>query len=179
MVWSSVPMLFHVGIMYTFGPSILTQQNMALPTDIQLNLPSYAYRLSPDGRRIFDPVRKRYVALTPEEWVRQHLVNFLVHHRGVPAGLMQVEASLRLNGLSQRADVVVFDRQVQPLLVAECKAPGVALSEGVLRQAYRYNMRFCAAHILISNGLHHVCLRIDRSTGAAQQIDDVPCYGAM
>lgn len=152
---------------------------MASPTDIQLNLPSFAHRLSPDGQRIFDPVRKRYVALTPEEWVRQHLTNFLVHHRGVPAGLMQVEASLRLNGLSQRADVVVFDRQAQPLLVAECKAPGVALSEGVLRQAFRYNIQFRAAYILITNGLHYVCLRIDRSTGAAQQTDDVPHYGDM
>ena len=143
-----------------------------------LALPAYDYKLSPDGQRIFDPVRKHYVALTPEEWVRQHLVNYLVQHRGVPAGLMQVEAALRLNGLSHRADVVVFDRQAQPLLVAECKAPTVQLTNEVLQQACRYNIRFCARYILISNGLQHLCLRIDRKTGAAEPIA-VPMYNEM
>lgn len=143
-----------------------------------LALPAYDYKLSPDGQRIFDPVRKRYVALTPEEWVRQHLVNYLVQHRGVPAGLMQVEASLRLNGLSHRADVVVFDRQAQPLLVAESKSPTVQLTNEVLQQACRYNIRFCARYILISNGLQHLCLRIDRKTGAAEPIA-VPMYNEM
>lgn len=143
-----------------------------------LALPAYDYKFSPDGQRIFDPVRKRYVALTPEEWVRQHLVNYLVQHRGVPAGLMQVEAALRLNGLSHRADIVVFDRQAQPLLVAECKAPTVQLTNEVLQQACRYNIRFCARYILISNGLQHLCLRIDRKTGAAEPIT-VPMYNEM
>lgn len=143
-----------------------------------LALPAYDYKLSPEGQRIFDPVRRRYVALTPEEWVRQHLVNYLVQHRGVPAGLMQVEAALRLNGLSHRADVVVFDRQAQPLLVAECKAPTVQLTNEVLQQACRYNIRFCARYILISNGLQHLCLRIDRKTGVAEPIA-VPMYNEM
>ena len=167
--------------MPTFALRNAAQPNrasMSSPTSLRLNLPSYAYRLSTDGGSIFDPVRRRYVVLTPEEWVRQHLVNFLVQHRGVPMGLMRVEAALRLNGMQQRADAVVFDRQGQPLLVAECKAPSVPLSDEVLRQACRYNVRLCAGYILITNGLHHVCLRIDRSTGAVRQVG-IPHYDEM
>lgn len=162
-----------------FARSItLNPRHMSATSFPPLGLPPYAYKLSADGQRIFDTVRRRYVALTSEEWVRQHLVNFLVQHRGVPAGLMQVEAALRLNGLSHRADVVVFDRQAQPLLVAECKAPTVQLTNEVLQQACRYNIRFCARYILISNGLRHLCLRIDRSTGAAEPVA-VPMFDEM
>ena len=106
-----------------------------------------------EGRTyVFDPLRRREVALTPEEEVRQQVLYLLVEGLKVPAGLVAVEYSLKVNGMDRRADVVVFGKEGRPLMVVECKAPSVALTEAVLDQAVRYHSVLCPRYILLTNG---------------------------
>lgn len=118
--------------------------------------PSYDLRWRQHSGRVevFDPVRKKFVALTPEERVRQHLIRFFEAALGYPTVSMAVEWGLNINGLSKRADVVVF-RQGVPVLLAECKAPGISLDESVLDQAEVYNRRLGVRWMVLSNGIHH------------------------
>lgn len=102
---------------------------------------------------IFDFIRKKWLALTPEEWVRQHLLNYLVTEKHIPASSISVEKELQLNDLKRRYDVVVYDRHLQPWLIVECKAPYIALDKLVVEQALRYNLSVKAELLMISNGL--------------------------
>ena len=126
---------------------------------ISLNLPSYKINVAERGgrRMIYDFLRRRFVALTPEEWVRRHLLVFLVERCGACAKRIVQEYPVRLNGQPQRADVVVVDAAGQPLLLAECKAPDVKLDGRTLAQAVRYNSVLGARYILLTNGLTHYC----------------------
>ena len=125
---------------------------------IELNLPTYPYRLrrNADGNiAIWDATRRRYVVLTPEEWVRQHFVAFLVAHRGYPAGRIGNEISLTLNGMPRRCDTVVYDAQGNPLALVEYKAPHVTITQDTFDQIVRYNTQFLVPYIIVSNGLTH------------------------
>ena len=113
-------------------------------------------------REMLDPLRQQYVALTPEEWVRQNLVQFLIQERGYPRGLMAAEKFVQVHGQPHRADLVVYDRQGSPLLLAECKEPSVNISQDTFDQIARYNRALRARYLLISNGLEHYCYAIDR-----------------
>lgn len=110
---------------------------------------------------IFDPVRRRRVALTPEEWVRQQTITMLHDVYGYPLELLQVEAAIVLNGLSKRCDIVVYDHEVRPLMIVECKKESVALSQKVIDQACRYNLVLQVPYLLLTNGRQQVCLRVD------------------
>ncbi len=125
---------------------------------------------------IYDPVRSRYVRLTPEEWVRQHLIAFLIAHRGVPLSLVAVEKGFEVSGQSKRADVVVYRRDGRPWLLAECKAPGVAVGEVALRQVARYARVIHADVLALTNGLRHEAYVV--SSGALTPLDDLPTYPA-
>ncbi len=125
---------------------------------------------------IFDRIRKKKVVLTPEEWVRQHLVNFLIRHRNCPRSLMQVERGLICNGLPRRVDVVVFDRQGGHWLVAECKAANVELTSYAAMQLAQYNMPLQAKYLLLTNGLVHYCYAADYENAALTPLSDVPFY---
>ena len=115
-----------------------------------------------DGKtEVFDPIRKRYVALTPEEWVRQQTIVLLHDVYGYPLELMQVEAELKLNGLTRRCDVVVYGRDVRPLMIVECKKETVPLSQKVVDQACRYNIGLRVPLLLLTNGAQHLCLHVD------------------
>ena len=128
-----------------------------------LNLPSFDVIARETGGRteIFDPFRKKYVPLTPEEWVRQHLVQFLVTYHGVPPGLVAVEAGFRYEGMQRRADLVVHDRAGLPLLVAECKAPSVAISQSTFDQIAQYNTVLKARYLVVTNGVTHFCHEVE------------------
>lgn len=123
-----------------------------------LNLPLFEHRLrEADGKLwIFDNIRKKFLVLTPEEWVRQHVVNYLVVHLSYPKSLIKVEGGLTYNQLAKRSDIVVFDREAKPWLLIECKAPTVKLNEMVIQQVVLYNSTIGAKHIAVSNGLAHV-----------------------
>ncbi|MBD5219549.1 MAG: type I restriction enzyme HsdR N-terminal domain-containing protein [Muribaculaceae bacterium] len=149
----------------------------------QLNLPAFGARVRPDadsvrgGLEIYDALRRKWVALTPEEWVRQNFVNFLVAERGYPAALMANEVEIKLNGLSRRCDTVVYDTRLQPRVVVEYKAPSVAITQKVFDQIARYNIVVNAGVLIVSNGLRHYCCRFDGE--GYRFLRDVPPYAQL
>ncbi|MCB0792734.1 MAG: type I restriction enzyme HsdR N-terminal domain-containing protein [Flavobacteriales bacterium] len=146
-----------------------------------LDLPDHGLKTKhgPDGPLVFDPARRKWVALTPEEWVRQHFLAHLVYDLGCPLALIGVEQSLRLNGRAKRADIVVHDREGSPLLLVECKAPGVRLDRSVFEQAARYNVVFHVRYLIVTNGRTHYCCLVDHEQGAVTFLPRLPDYATM
>lgn len=128
---------------------------------------------------IFDDRRKKWVLATPEEWVRQHFVRYLSCHRGFPVSLMAIEKKVNVNGLSQRFDLLVYDRRGKPLLVAEFKAPGIEITQEVFRQVFRYNSTLRAPFTLISNGMVHFICKTDYHTGISEYLSGIPEYSEL
>ena len=128
------------------------------------------------GKDIYDRLRKRYVALTPEEWVRQHFVNYLIGYLGYPESFMANEVGLTLNGTRRRCDTVVYDNTLRPRVIVEYKAPSVALTERVFDQIVRYNMVLKVEYLIVSNGIRHYCCRIDYSAGTYSFLREIPEY---
>lgn len=143
-----------------------------------LNLPDHGVKTkhAPEGAHIFDPARRVWVFLTPEEWVRQHVLNYLVHDVGCPLSLVAVERKLLVNKLTRRADLLVHDRQGKPVLLVECKAPAVKVDRSTFEQAARYNTVFKVPFLLVTNGLVHFCCRIDHADGRIEFLSTVPSY---
>jgi hypothetical protein len=131
------------------------------------------------GREIFDPVRKKYVVLTPEEWVRQQFVHFLITEQQVPLSLIGVEVVIHLNKRSLRADVVVYGRYGQPLLLAECKAGEVKITPRTFMQVAGYNLVLRVPWLIVSNGVQLYCCMFNAATGQYDFVDKVPVYGEM
>jgi len=147
----------------------------------KLNLPSYDFRqIEEEGRHfIFDPFRKKYVSLTPEEWVRQNFARYLNEELEYPASRMMTEVSLRLNGLAKRSDILVYDRQGQPLVLVECKAPAVKITGATFDQAARYNMVFRVSWLLVTNGLQHYCCYVNYKTQKVEFKDSLPHFNTL
>ena len=145
-----------------------------------MNLPPYddiKIRETQDGKlEVLDILRHRFVSLTPEEWVRQHFVNFLISHKGYPAALMANEVELRVGGKHLRVDTILYDRERRPLMVIEYKAESVALTKKVVTQVTTYNMLLRVHYLIISNGSQHVCLRYDAAQNFWQVLADIPHY---
>ena len=122
---------------------------------LELNLPTYDYRLEErDGKlAIFDPIRKKFIVLTPEEWVRQHFINLLVHKLNYPASRINVEGGIKYNKLLKRVDLMVLDEALQPLVLVECKAPSVSVSQATLDQLSAYNKVCGASLVILTNGM--------------------------
>jgi len=148
---------------------------------IPLNLPDYSCktRVAESVLQIFDPIRKKYVQLTPEEWVRQHFINYLVEHCGVPAGLIGVEVALKFNAVNHRADIVIYSKQGSPIALVECKAPEVELNTSVIEQVGRYNIHFKAKYLFITNGLKHYSVIVDWANKQFKPISTIPSYIEM
>jgi len=144
----------------------------------QLNFPHFEFKLRDVNNRqeIFDPIRRKFVTLTPEEWVRQHLIAYLTLVKGYQASMIGVEKQLLLNKLPKRFDLVVFGRNASPFLLVECKAPGVEITEKTFDQAARYNMLLRAEYFLITNGLEHYTCRIDYERKQYIFVEDVPDF---
>jgi len=144
-----------------------------------LNLPPFDVRIrngNHQQQEIWDLVRRKFVTLTAEEWVRQHFLNFLIHHRGYPASLIRVEAALVYNRLRKRSDIVAYDKQGKPLLLVECKAPQVSITQDVFDQVAVYNRTFTGKFLVVSNGLKHYCSRIDHEKKTCSFVADIPHY---
>ncbi|MHC1705501.1 MAG: type I restriction enzyme HsdR N-terminal domain-containing protein [Tenuifilaceae bacterium] len=144
----------------------------------KLNLPEYAIKVrTTDGnQQIFDEIRKKYVTLIPEEWVRQHFINYLVNDRKFPKGLIAVEHPLVINKVSHRADIVAFGSDGKPLVVVECKAPEVQINQSVIQQVSRYNILLKAPILILTNGLVHFCVRIDFEKQQTQNLESIPYF---
>ena len=145
---------------------------------LPLNLPSYPVKIQVrNGKNvIFDPLRKKYVALTPEEWVRQHFVHFLTDLKGYPKGLLANEVQLDLNGTKKRCDTVLFSKELNARMIVEYKAPHVEITQAVFDQITRYNMVLKVEYLIVSNGIHHYCCRIDYQTMKYTFLPDIPAY---
>ncbi len=143
----------------------------------RLNFPDFEFRIRTEGqnKQIFDSLRGRFVALTPEEWVRQHVIRYLVEEKKYPGSLMGVEKAVRVLQLDRRADVVVYSRDGRPWMIVECKAAHVPVTEETLYQAARYNMALGARYFVLTNGLDHYCCRIGEESIVF--LDDLPEYG--
>jgi hypothetical protein len=128
---------------------------------------------------IFDPVRKKRVALTPEEGVRQQLISLLSEKYGYPVHLMSCEYAVTINKLKYRGDLVVFDNMAQPVLLAECKAPGVAIKRETFEQILRYNTSLKVKYLLITNGNETYLARYDQNTSRYVYIDMIPKYDEL
>lgn len=148
---------------------------------MELNLPPYAYKLKQNNGsvQIWDAVRRKYVALTPEEWVRQHFIAYLVGSKKYPLGRIGNEISLSLNGRSRRCDTLVYDAEGQPLVLIEYKAPHIPMSQKVFEQAVRYNICFRVPYIMLSNGISHYCCRIDYDSRKYSFLTEIPSYNEL
>ncbi len=147
----------------------------------QLNLPScdISLKKTANGIMIYDRLRHKYVALTPEEWVRQHFVDYLISHKGYPGSLIANEAGITLNNTRRRCDTVVYDRSASPLVIIEYKAPSVNISQSVFDQIVRYNMVLHARYLFVSNGLTHYCCMIDYHNRSYSFLKEIPSYSSL
>ncbi|NVJ47260.1 MAG: type I restriction enzyme HsdR N-terminal domain-containing protein [Cytophagia bacterium] len=144
---------------------------------LKLNLPTYPYRLeNRDGKLfIFDPIRKKFIQLTPEEWVRQHILNHLVNNLGYPASRTKVESGLKYNELQKRSDILIYDQQLNPQVLVECKAPDVKLGQRVVEQIGSYNKVCKAPLIIITNGVSTYAGICHQETGT-KMLQQIPSY---
>ena len=145
---------------------------------IQLNLPECDLAIQGEGagRVIFDPIRRKFVRLTPEEWVRQHFLKYLIDRCRYPASLMAVEMGFQYQEMPRRADIVVHGRQGKPYLMVECKSPDVSVIQATFDQVSRYNRVVRAQYLAVTNGLKHYCWRIDRDSGRYEFLNGIPPF---
>lgn len=147
----------------------------------QLNLPTYDLRLRRTGNRdmIFDVLRRKYVALTPEEWVRQHFVHFLIEHKGYPTALLANEIELRIGEKRLRADTLLYNKELRPHMLIEYKSPTIALTQKVFDQISAYNLLLHADYLIVSNGMQHICCRMDYEQNTYHFLEEIPDYSEL
>ena len=146
---------------------------------IRLNLPSFAIKLSGTAEKpaVWDVLRRRYIALTPEEWVRQHFVHYLIEQLGYPSALLANEVSLQMsNGKKLRADTVLYDTELQPRMIIEYKAPDIPLTPKVFEQASAYNLLLHVDYLVISNGMQSYCCKMDYEHQEFLYLERIPSY---
>jgi len=146
----------------------------------KLNLPHYPIKVKEDkGKQyIFDSIRKKYLVLTPEEWVRQNFIQYLIHDKKYPLALIEIEKGLTLNELQKRADALVY-KNSKPLVLIEFKAPKVKITQEVFEQIGRYNSVFKVPYLIVSNGLQHYCAKINFEKNTFEFLDGVPMYDTL
>jgi hypothetical protein len=147
-------------------------------TPTPLNLPFHPFKITlKDSRHfIFDEIRKKHLVLTPEEWVRQHFIHYLISEKKFPRSLIQIEAGLSLNQLQKRTDIVIFNHAGERIMVIECKAPSVKITQGVFDQASRYNSIHKTNWLVVTNGLQHCYATIDHENSNFAFVKELPMY---
>jgi hypothetical protein len=147
-------------------------------TPTPLNLPPYPFKITLRAEQhfIFDEIRKKHLVLTPEEWVRQHFIHYLIIEKNFPRTLIQIEAGLSLNDRQKRTDIVIFNNSGQRIMVIECKAPAVKISQGVFDQAARYNSVHKAKWLVVTNGLKHCYAKINHQEERFLFVEELPEY---
>jgi hypothetical protein len=144
----------------------------------RLNLPQYEIKIGEkDGKRtIFDFLRRKYVALTPEEWVRQHFTHYLTEHKGYPKGLMGNEVELHVGEKRLRCDTILYNIQAQPQMIIEYKAPTIQIQQKTFDQIAAYNLLLHVDYLIVSNGLQHYCCKMDYEHQKYLFLQDIPDY---
>ena len=145
---------------------------------LSLNVPAFSAKIMiRNGKKvIFDSIRRRYVALTPEEWVRQHFVNYLIVHKGYPIELMANEMQVLFNGMKKRCDTVLYDRNLHAKMIMEYKSPTVPITQLVFNQIMRYNSVLRVEYLIVSNGLQHYCCQMNYAENQYVFLKDIPDY---
>jgi hypothetical protein len=148
---------------------------------MQLNLPEYEINVAEkDGKQqIFDFLRRKFVAMTPEEWVRQHFVHFLVEHKGYPKGLLVNETELRIGDKRLRCDTVLYNKNMQPQMIIEYKAPQIQIQQKTFDQIAVYNLLLHADYLVVSNGIQHYCCQMDYENRSYRFLTEIPEYDAI
>ena len=143
-----------------------------------LNFPTYSFRLknSENNTHIFDVIRKKFVVLQPEEWVRQHCVQYLINEKNYPISLINVEKVVLINGLKKRYDIVVFNPDGSLALVVECKAPKVKITQAAFDQIARYNLTLKAPYLMVTNGLNHYFCTMNHNLESFEFLESLPNY---
>ncbi len=143
---------------------------------VPLNLPPYPFKLIRSGNQLYilDALRKKRLLLTPEEWVRQHFVQFLILDKKYPKSLIKLEGGLKVNTLQNRTDIVVFDKQGLPFILVECKASNIKINQNVFDQAARYNTIYNVKYLVVSNGLIHYCCEMDYQKKTYTFLNELP-----
>lgn len=144
----------------------------------QLNLPQYTFQISGNegSEMILDRIRRKYVRLTPEEWVRQNFIQYLISEGRYPPGLMGVEVMFNLNGLKRRVDIMIYNRQGKPVMIVECKEPDVRIDDKVFDQIVTYNLGLKVPFIVVTNGIVHYACRIKKDQPGYEYINVIPLY---
>ena len=148
---------------------------------IQLNLPHYEFKIKKEEEKILilDTQRKKYVKLTPEEWVRQNFIHYLMSEKNYPAALIAIEKELKINGMRKRCDAVVYNLDAEPIMIIEFKAPEVSISQKVFDQVAVYNTKLKVQYLIVSNGLQHQACRINLEDAKYEFFMDVPTYNEI
>jgi type I site-specific restriction endonuclease len=146
-----------------------------------LSLPQHPFKITlKEGQYyIFDEIRKKHLVLTPEEWVRQHFIQFLVNNKKFPKTLIQVEGGLSLNQLQKRTDLVIFNNSGERIMVVECKAPAIKITQSVFDQAARYNSVHKTPWLVVTNGLKHCYAQIDHELKGFTFVEELPDYNNL
>lgn len=148
----------------------MTKQELNLPLSI------LRFKYIDDKEHVFDSLRRKYVALTPEEWVRQNFVSYLINVKGFLAGLMNNEVAIVQNGIKRRCDTLVSDKFGSPLVIVEYKAPSIEITQKVFDQVVRYNYVLKAKYLIVSNGLCHYCCKINYEQGDYAFLQEIPSF---
>jgi type I site-specific restriction-modification system R (restriction) subunit len=145
-----------------------------------LNLPKYTFRFENRSNQeyIFDTVRKKFIICTPEEWVRQNIIQYLIHEKAVPTGFISIEKTIKINQMSRRYDILVANKSGEAIIIVECKSPSVKIQESAFQQIAQYNIHFQVPYLFVSNGLQHYFCRINHDK-SMQFLQDIPIYSDL
>ncbi len=144
----------------------------------KLNLPTYSFKVKNSEKHylIFDDIRKKYIVLTPEEWVRQHFVQFLIQEKKYPISLIAIEKQLIINKLKKRSDILIFNSDGTPNIIVECKAPSVKITQETFDQIARYNLQLNAKYLIVTNGIEHYFCMLNKEEESYIFLPDIPNY---
>lgn len=148
---------------------------------MKLNFPAYNFntKTEKDVNYVFDIIRKKWLQLTPEEWVRQHVVQYLIQEKKYPASLIALERGLTVNNRKKRFDVLIFNTSGKPIMLIECKSPDVKVSQDVFDQIAVYNAVFNAKLLLVTNGLNHICIQYNHDRSGFDLLNEIPEFQAL
>ena len=148
----------------------------------KLNLPSYNFNIRStenNKTQIFDNLRRKFVSLTPEEWVRQNFIKYLIEEKNFPQGLIAVEYAIAISNNTHRSDIVCFDKKGNARLIVECKAPSIKITQEVFEQAARYNMNLKTDYLILTNGLSHYCCKVNYATKSVEYLKEIPEFNQL
>jgi hypothetical protein len=148
----------------------------------KLNLPEVNFNTQTNSKgktEVFDIIRRKYISFTPEEYVRQSFIHFLVDHKNFPPSLMAVEKALKVNNMTKRTDIVQYNKMGKAIIIIECKAPHIKIDENTFSQAAMYNMKMKVDYLIMTNGINHYCGKIDYEKNSLVYLKDIPDFNSL